>query len=320
MGGAIRRLTGRQPADPLAERTPLTREIHEMTCAPDRWSQPTLPSGGSDADLASGHAGRLAAMVELAIGAGAQTLPFYQQQDLEVEAKSDDSPVTIADRTAEQWARQQLAERFPDDAVEGEEFSDTAGTTRYRWIVDPIDGTKSFVCGVPLYSTLVALECDGQPLGGVIRIPALGQTVAAVNGLGCWYRDGDQSSWQVAGVSSKTQLDQAVLLTSQIDLFRQRGAGDVFAELEQQCWVTRTWGDGYGYLLVATGRAELMVDACCNAWDVAAMVPIIREAGGRFSDWQGVASCRSGEGVASNGHLHDAVIAKLATAPRPNLS
>lgn len=288
-----------------------------MTLAPDHWSAAQLAQRyPGDADLASGHEGRLAALVELAIGAGGQTLPFYLQKDLQVEAKSDDSPVTIADRTAEQWARQQVAERFPDDAVEGEEFSDTEGSSRYRWIVDPIDGTKSFVCGVPLYSTLVALECDGQSLGGVIRIPALGETLAAVNGLGCWYRRGDNSPWEVAKVSNKRQLDQSVLLTSQTDLYERRGARDTFAQLEKDCWVSRTWGDGYGYLLVATGRAELMVDPYCNPWDVAAMLPIIREAGGLFTDWQGVGTCRSGEGFASNGWLHDTVVARLSAAPR----
>src|SRR5690606_13192880 len=178
-----------------------------------------------------------------------------------------------------------------------------------------IDGTKSFVCGVPLYSTLVALELDGQPIGGVIQIPALGETVIAAMGLGAWYRRGPQAAWQRARVSDTSKLSDAVLLTSQTDLFARRGAGESFAKLEQQCWVSRTWGDGYGYLLVATGRAEVMVDACCNAWDVAAMVPILTEAGGRFTAWDGTGSCRGGDGVGSNGRVHAQVLSILAERP-----
>jgi histidinol phosphatase-like enzyme (inositol monophosphatase family) len=268
------------------------------------------------------HAGRLGAMLDIATGAGEVTLRYFRQNDLRVESKADDSPVTIADRSAEQWAREQIAQRFPDDAVVGEEFSDSAGTSRYRWVIDPIDGTKSFVCGVPLYSTLLALECDGQPLGGVIQIPALGETVIAAVGQGAWYRSSPTGAWTRAKVSEKSTLDSSVLLTSQSDLFGRRGAGDAFADLERICWVSRTWGDGYGYLLVATGRAELMVDAICNPWDVAAMLPILSEAGGRFTDWRGNETCRGGEGLGSNGRIHDEVVSILAphSPPRPALA
>ncbi len=257
------------------------------------------------------HSGRLAVMLEVAIGAGDVTLKHFRSADLQVEAKADDSPVTIADRSAEQWARTNIAKAYPDDTVQGEEFSEATGTSRYRWVIDPIDGTKSFVCGVPLYSTLVALECDGKPIGGVIQIPALGETVVAANGQGAWYRRSADADWQRARVSRKSDLSTAVLVTSQTDLFARRGAGQAFAELEQACWVSRTWGDGYGYLLVATGRAELMVDAICNPWDVAAMLPIMAEAGGRFTAWDGATSCRGGDGLGSNGLLHDQVLKML---------
>ena len=261
------------------------------------------------------HEGRLAVMLQVATAAGEVTLQHFRSADLRVEAKSDDSPVTVADRAAEQWARQRIAELYPDDTVQGEEFSEATGTSRYRWIIDPIDGTKSFICGVPLYSTLVALELDGEPIAGVIQIPALGETVAAATGRGAWYRRSPQSDWEPARVSEKTELGEAVLLTSQIDLFTERGAGDRFAQLQQRCWVTRTWGDGYGYLLVATGRAEVMVDACCNAWDVAAMLPILTEAGGRFTAWDGTGNCRGGDGVGSNGRVHAQVLSILAERP-----
>lgn len=258
------------------------------------------------------HDGRLAAMLETAHAAGDLTLAHYQQASLVVEAKADDSPVTIADKSAEQLVRQKIGAAFKDDTVQGEEFADAVGGSRYRWIVDPIDGTKSFVCGVPLYSTLLALLIDDVPFAGVIVIPALGETVCAAVGMGCWYRPRRDAQWGQAHVSSKTDIGSSVLLTSQRDLFKRRGAESSFASLEELAWVTRTWGDGYGYLLVATGRAEIMVDPQCNPWDIAAMGPILSEAGGRFSDWKGVASVTSGEGVATNGKLHDEVLRRLA--------
>jgi histidinol-phosphatase len=260
------------------------------------------------------HQGRLALLLEVAIGAGRVTLEHFRTDSLQVEAKADDSPVTIADRSAEQWARAEIAQAYPDDTVQGEEFSEATGTSRYRWIIDPIDGTKSFVCGVPLYSTLVALELDGEPIAGVIQIPALGETVIAATGYGAWYRASEDAEWQPARVSQKSDLSTAVLLTSQTDLFARRGAGTAFTDLERACWVSRTWGDGYGYLLVATGRAELMVDACCNAWDVAAMLPILSEAGGQFTAWNGAANCRGGDGIGSNGRLHEQALRYLAAA------
>lgn len=259
------------------------------------------------------HDGRLIAMIDTALAAGDLTLTHYRTSDLVVEAKSDDSPVTIADKSAEQLVRKRIGETFTDDTVQGEEFADAIGASRYRWIVDPIDGTKSFVCGVPLYSTLLALLIDDKPFAGIIHIPALGETICAADGMGCWYRAASNASWTEARVSSKSAVASAVLLTSQRDLFARRGAEANFTALENAAWVTRTWGDGYGYLLVATGRAEIMVDPRCNPWDVAAMGPIMSEAGGRFSDWKGVASCTSGEGVATNGKLHDEVLRALQT-------
>jgi histidinol phosphatase-like enzyme (inositol monophosphatase family) len=254
------------------------------------------------------HHGRLAALHRYVVGAGVSTLRYFRSEELVVESKADESPVTIADREAEKWVRGQIASDFPDDSVAGEEFSDEVGSSRYRWIIDPIDGTKSFVCGVPLYSTLLALELDGQPIAGAIFIPGLYELVLAATGKGAWYRRQAGAPWQPARVSQKSSLKEAVILCSQTDLFERRGAGDAFTELQKRCWVSRSWGDGYGYLLVATGRAELMIDAVCNPWDVAAMLPILAEAGGKFTDWQGRATCRSGEGIGSNGLVHEAAL------------
>ena len=174
--------------------------------------------------------------------------------------------------------------------------------------MDPIDGTKSFVCGVPLYSTLVALEKDGQAIAGAIYIPATGQMVVAANKRGCWYRASDSETWEPSKVSDNQEISKAVFLTSQGDLFRQKGAEAAFQKLEDTCWVSRSWGDGYGYLMVATGKADIMVDAICNAWDVAAMIPILNEAGGCFTDWDGQTSPYGGNGVGTNGKLHRDVL------------
>jgi histidinol phosphatase-like enzyme (inositol monophosphatase family) len=259
--------------------------------------------------------GRLTALLEIARSAGDHTLRYFGDQSLTVDAKSDDSPVTVADREAEQLVRKRIAEAFPDDTVQGEEFAETSGDSQYRWVVDPIDGTKSFVCGVPLYSTLLALEKAGQPIGGVIFIPALGEWVVAAVGHGCWHQgrraDGGATAWRRANVSQRHSLDQAVFLSSQVDSFDGRGAAKAYKTLEEQCWITRTWGDGYGYLLVATGRADVMIDPVCNAWDVAAILPVVTEAGGRFTDWTGAATVRGGDGVGTNGHLHEAVLKAL---------
>ena len=221
------------------------------------------------------HDGRLLALVEIAIAAGEHTLKYFGSGELKVDAKSDDSPVTVADREAEQLVRQRLSpSRFPSDTVQGEEFDEKTGDSRYRWVVDPIDGTKSFVCGVPIYSTLLALELDGEPLAGVIFIPALNEIVVAANSLGCWHRKAPSPNWRRAQVSSKTDLSEAVFVNSQVDSFDHRGASKQYKALEKACWISRTWGDGYGYLMVATGRADVMIDPICNAWDVAAILPV----------------------------------------------
>ncbi|WP_182866321.1 histidinol-phosphatase [Stieleria mannarensis] len=263
------------------------------------------------ADWSSLESGRLSAMVSIARAAGEHTLKYFGTGELHVDAKSDDSPVTIADREAEQLVRRKIAKAFPEDTVQGEEFAETVGQSNYRWVVDPIDGTKSFVCGVPLYSTLLALEKDGQPIGGVIFIPALGEMVVAALGQGCWHQrretDGAPAEWTRARVSERSELSQAVFVTSEVGSFDARDRAETYKQIERACWITRTWGDGYGYLMVATGRADVMIDPICNAWDVAAILPVMVESGGRFTDWKGVATVRGGDGVGTNGVLHDAV-------------
>jgi len=258
--------------------------------------------------------GRMATAVELAILAGDSTLKYFRSRNYQVERKNDRSPVTIADKNAEQLIRDELSKRYPSDAILGEEFGAIDGETEYKWVVDPIDGTKSFISGVPLYSTLVAVTRSGVPTIGVIYIPVLKEIIVAAIGHGAWYCEDTcdlNASWQRARVSSVENLSEGLFVTSQADNFDARGARHSIDKLTAASYVTRTWGDGYGYLLVATGRAEVMVDPICNPWDIAAVLPVIVEAGGTFSDWKGDARIDTGDGVGSNGKVHSQVLDML---------
>jgi histidinol phosphatase-like enzyme (inositol monophosphatase family) len=218
----------------------------------------------------------------------------YFRQDLTIHAKSDGSPVTDADRRAEMVAREWLAARFPADGILGEEFGVVRPEARRQWILDPIDGTKTFVRGVPLWGALVAVREGTQVLAGAAYCPAVNDLVVAGRGTGCWWND---ARCEVSEVAS---LALATVLTTD-DRFpesTQRKAG--WGELAARALVARTWGDCYGYLLVATGRAEVMVDDIVSAWDAAAVECIIAEAGGVFTDWAGEATAFGGSAIATN--------------------
>jgi histidinol-phosphatase len=250
--------------------------------------------------------------LQLALSAGQEagqlTLRYFQQDNYSVERKSDASPVTIADRSAEQLLRERIAVGFPRDGILGEEFGRTDGTSGFTWILDPIDGTKSFISGVPLYGTMVAVEHEGRAVAGLVFMPALGEGVYASLGQGTWqFRAGEAP--RQARVSNKARLSDGLLVTSQIDTFAKRSAMAAFDALQQAAYITRTWGDCYGYLLVATGRAEVMVDPILNVWDAAAVQPIVEEAGGTFTDWQGNATIHAGEAIATNGRVLEEVLA-----------
>jgi histidinol-phosphatase len=251
---------------------------------------------------------------EVACAAGRHTLRYFQTA-IGFERKSDHSPVTVADREAEQLARTAIEKAFPHDGILGEEFGEQPGTSGYRWIIDPIDGTKSFIGGVPLYSTLLGVEQEGRSVIGVIFLPALDEGIHAARGAGAWHFRGAESHTR-AKVSSKSRLADGIFVTSQVDTFARRGADDVYRSLERTAYVTRTWGDGYGYLLVATGRAEAMVDPMMQVWDAAALQPVLEEAGGTFTDWRGERTIFSGEGIATNGLVLNEVLAFTAPAPR----
>jgi histidinol-phosphatase len=246
--------------------------------------------------------GLLEEATTLARAAGDRTLAWFRSPQLEVATKADATPVTEADRDAERFLRAELARRHPADGVLGEEEGERPGTSGRRWVVDPIDGTKAFTHGVPLYSTLLALLDEDGPVLGVIHLPALGQTVAAARGAGCWL-DG-----QRVEVRPRPSLEGAWVMTSSVSTWQP----DQVAELQARGASLRTWGDAYGYALVASGFADAMVDPVAELWDLAPMPVILAEAGGRFTALGGSPGPAAGSGVGSCGPLHDELLGLLA--------
>jgi histidinol-phosphatase len=242
--------------------------------------------------------------VDLAEEAGKITLEYFQGR-FDVETKPDSSPVTVADREAEAHIRQTIESRFPDDGIVGEEFGEIRVGARRRWIIDPIDGTFSFVRGVPLYGVLIGVEQDGDPVLGVIHLPALNETAAAARGEGCHWRG------QRARVSTTSELSDALWLATDLDFETGVASSGALARVVRAAGLGRTWGDCYGYVLVATGRADVMIDPRMHVWDCAPLLPIVEEANGRFTDWQGRRTIRGGSAVATNGMLHDQVLKLL---------
>jgi histidinol phosphatase-like enzyme (inositol monophosphatase family) len=216
----------------------------------------------------------------VAAATGGVALSHFRKQ-LAVELKADGSEVTQADREAEHVARELIRKRFPGDAIVGEELGHSPGAGGRRWIIDPIDGTSSFVRGVPLWGTLVALEQDGDVIGGAINCAATGDLVAAVRGHGCWH---NESRCQV---STTSDLRRATVLTTDARFVSRPERAEHWQRLARRVAISRSWGDCYGYVLVAAGRADLMVDDRMSPWDVAALIPVIEEAGGVITDWSG---------------------------------
>ncbi len=246
---------------------------------------------------------------ELAWQAGKLTLAYYGT-GVVPELKADQTPVTIADRQAEERSRAMITARFADHAILGEEYGETNPGARYRWILDPIDGTKSFVQGVPLYGVLIGLERDGEPVLGVCYLPALNEMVAAARGEGCTVNG------RRARVSEVGQLREAVLVASDAESFAPYGRAEAYDTLRAHARFTRTWGDCYGHVLVATGRAEIMLDPVMNVWDCAALLPIVQEAGGTFTDWSGTSTIHGGNAISTNGLLLDEVMQAVGLATR----
>jgi histidinol-phosphatase len=239
---------------------------------------------------------------DLAWQAGKLTLRYFQTS-FTTEYKEDRSPVTIADRESERLIRELIEARYPSHSILGEEEGETRPGATFRWIIDPIDGTKTFVRGVPMYAVLVGLERAGEMVVGAINIPALGDLLHAAKGEGC--------SWngRRARVSSVASLSDSLLLCTDALSMEQQGRGADYRRMADATKLQRSWGDAYGYVLVATGRAEVMLDPVVSVWDCAALLPVVTEAGGSFTDWSGAPTIHSGEAIGTNGLVYEELMA-----------
>lgn len=262
-----------------------------------------------------GFSERLTFAIDAARQAGAATMSWFQSADLVADGKSDGSPVTQADRAAERLIRDLVARKYPQDGVLGEEYPPTEGTSGRTWIVDPIDGTMSFVRGVPLFGTMLACMNRGEPEIGVIAMPALDEWVAAEVGAGCWwYRQGRGPDR--ARVSDHDDLKGAMLLTTSMEYYRDEAQKHAWARFVGKGAHNRGWSDCYAFVLLATGRADAVVEPGVKLWDVAAIPPIINEAGGVWTDIDGTHDLEAGSIIASNGHIHGAVVEVMRSGGR----
>ncbi|MBZ0168010.1 histidinol phosphate phosphatase [Candidatus Methylomirabilis lanthanidiphila] len=239
--------------------------------------------------------------VEAARQAGEITMEYFQTA-LSPERKPDRTFVTAADRQAEERLRVLIRQAYPDHGVIGEEFGEQQGDSGRTWIIDPLDGTASFLHGVPLFGVLLGLEVEGEVVLGVANLPALRETVYAARGMGCFWNG------RRAAVSGIDDLKEALLLYTDGTGFEPYGRESAFRHLIAATRMHRSWGDCYGHILVATGRAEVMLDPVMSIWDCAALLPILREAGGTFTDWGGRPTIRSGHAISTNGRLLDQVM------------
>ena len=246
----------------------------------------------------------LQAVAEASKVAGDVALRYFGT-GVAVEWKGDGSPVTIADQSAEEAARAWISARFPNDTILGEEFGLTGTGTGRRWLIDPIDGTKSFVAGTPLWGTLIAVALGDEVLAGAINCAAAGELIAGARGEGAWCNGAR------CRVSTQSVLADSVILTTDARFPGREARRDAWQTLAAEARVVRTWGDCFGYLLVATGRADAMVDDRMNPWDSACLMPIIEEAGGVLTDWKGRRTAFGGDTIATNRELAVAIRSRL---------
>ncbi len=239
------------------------------------------------------------------------TLKYFRKK-LDVEKKADHSPVTIADKECESFIRSQLQKKYPSHAFLGEELGEQKTDSDFRWIIDPIDGTKNFTRGLPFWGTLVALEHEGEIVLGVIHLPVMNMTIHAAKNRGCY--DGKER----LSVSRVARLSEAMLVFGDLKHFFPQPQNAGFMELDAKVYCSRGWGDCYGYVPVIAGSAEIMIDPVANPWDIAAILICVEEAGGRFSDYKGDRTIYGGNAVATNGTLHDEVLRILNSSAAPH--
>lgn len=241
------------------------------------------------------------AAVEFAKAGGDSTLNYFKKS-FELERKADQSPVTNADREAEMIIRKKIQDNFPGHGIIGEEFGKENENSEIVWVLDPIDGTKSFIHGVPFYTTLIGVLVHNRPVAGVIYAPALGEMVSAVVGGGCFMNG------EVVKVRECNKLSDATFLTTDVTSFEKFCLQKSMEELIGKTRLHRTWGDAYGHMMVATGRADIMIDAILHIWDAAALMPIITEAGGSYSDLNGNNSIETGNALSCNKLLKNEIL------------
>jgi len=251
----------------------------------------------------------LALALRLADAADAVTLPRFRAADLRVSTKPDRSPVTDADTAAEEALRALIALERPGDAVLGEEGGGEVTDVGRLWVLDPIDGTKNFSRGMPAWATLIALTVDGTATVGVVSAPALGRRWWGAVGEGAWTSDAPGGAARRIAVSGVTALGDAYLSTT--DLREFRGRRDRWLALCDAVWETRAFGDFWQHVLVAEGVLDVAVDPVANPWDLAALAPVVAEAGGRLTDLTGVDTWAGGDALTTNGALHDAARAVI---------
>jgi histidinol-phosphatase len=243
--------------------------------------------------------------IDAARRAGAHAMQYFDR-GVSVEWKADSSPVTIADREAEALLRDVLLNAFPSDGFLGEESGEQAGNSGYRWVIDPVDGTKSFIRNIPLWATLIGLEYKGEQIAGVAYLPVIGGTTyRALRGDGAWRDD------RRIHVSDIGRLEDATMFYSSLSWFAKAGRDREFLKLVTLTQRQRGFGDFYGFMLVAQGSGELMAEHGVKAWDVAALKAIVEEAGGKCTNWANEDTIYSPDILASNGKLHDATLAIL---------
>ncbi len=254
---------------------------------------------------------RLDFAVQIAQEAGEITLNYFGKLDADQrDDKSDGTPVTIADRASETHLRDRISQRYPDDAILGEEFDDKPGTSGYEWVIDPIDGTISFVQGVPLYGTMLACLHNGHPELGVVHMPALSETVYAGDGLGCWYAKGDAKPIH-AHASGIEHPEQAIINTTSMSYFTTPELRSLYERLDRVCKYSRGWSDAYAWVLLATGRVDAVIEPDLKLWDFAAAIPIVQESGAIWSDLAGNESLEITQMLAANPALHRALMAEI---------
>ena len=251
----------------------------------------------------------LALAQQLADTADEISLSRFQALDLAVETKPDASPVTDADRSVEQALKALLQQQRPDDGIIGEEFGSSGGRTR-QWIIDPIDGTANFMRGVPVWATLIALSLDGKPTVSVVSAPALGRRWWAAPGVGAFTRDLDGSVHKLQ-VSLISSLEHASLSYNNLQLWDQAGMIEPLLSLSRKIWRTRAYGDFWSYMLLAEGALEIVAEHDLKIYDIAALVPIVEQAGGTFSALSGPLNEASSSVLATNGGLHNLAMAEL---------